>query len=822
MGLETTPARRAVAAGGLCWSLLGKLSWFGLFGWFVTGNFVRSDACGRVDLGGVLMGVKVGRAGAALVCGALVVGATLGSSPAVAGAARTHRASKGSIASAPLSSMVPSRSGHGVSHPAKRLRSIPSSRGPVGSAQVASPTAALSTHALALDHSFDGVGDGFTGPQGTFSVTSAPPDTTGDVGPNHFVQMVNTDLAVFSKTGTVLYGPVPTNTLWSGFGGHCQSDNDGDGSVIYDRAADRWILAQFANASSTVGPFYECVAVSQTGDPTGAYYRYVFQYANFPDYPKLGVWPDGYYATYNMFNPAGTAFLGAQTCAFDRTSMLAGLPATQQCFSTVDTATPNGLLPSHLDGATSPPAGAPNYLVGIGPTAATLTSYQFHVDWTTPANSTLTGPTALNVDPFNALCGGGTCVPQAGTTNRLDSLADRLMYRLDYRNFGDHASLVVGHAITGSPSGAGMRWYELRVIGGAMSVFQQGTYAPDTKYRWMGSLAVNGNGDIGMGFSVSSGTTHPGFHVTGRLAADPAGTMPQGETTIIDGAGSQTGGLTRWADYSTTTVDPTDDCTFWSTNEYIPANGSFNWRTRIGTFRLAGCGAPPAPPKVSIGDATVVQPNRGTATARFTVTLDTPQTSAVTVAFRTINFNAVAPTDYTARTSTVNIAAGAVQAVVAVTVKGQAGASADKAFVVQLDSLTGGTGVVVGRTAGVGFILDATAKADATISVGDTTVVEPNSKTLTAHFTLNLAGSQAAPLTIHYQTTDGTATAPGEYATKSGTLTFAAGVVQKDITITIVGDINASSNEVFTIALSNPSSGVSIFRSTGTGTVLTS
>ena len=717
--------------------------------------------------------------------------------------------------------MIPASVVGSGGHPVRRLGPVRASGATTGTSPAVS-SSSLGLRGPTVDRSFDGVGNGFTGPQGTFSVTSAPPDTTGDVGPNNYVQMVNTDIAVFSKTGTVLYGPVPTNTLWSGFGGDCQTDNDGDGSVIYDRAADRWILAQFSVTSSPSGPFHECVAVSQTGDPTGAYYRYAFAYANFPDYPKLGVWADGYYATYNMFDPTSSAFLGSEACAFDRTNMLAGLPASQQCFTTSATQTPGGLLPSQVDGATPPPAGAPDYLVGLGPSAATLTTYQFHVDWTTPANSTLTGPNVLSVAPFSALCGGGTCVPQSATTTKLDSLADRLMYRLDYRNFGDHESLVVGHAIAGVTAGSGMRWYELRVSGGALTVFQQGTYAPDTKFRWMGSLAFNANGDIGMGFSVSSAATHPGFHATGRLAGDASGTMTQGETTVVDGAGSQAAGLTRWADYSTTSVDPTDDCTFWSTNEYIPANGSFNWRTRIGTFRLAGCGPPPPAPKVSVGDATVVQPNVGNTTARFTITLDTPQTSAVTIGYHTANFNAVAPTDYIARTATVKIPAGSVQAVVAITVKGQAGASVDKAFTLRADSVTGGTGVGLGRAAGTGLILDATPKADATISIGDATVVEPNSKTVIAHFTLNLAHAQGTPMTVQYQTSDGTATAPGDYLAGSGTLSIPAGVVQKDVTITIVGDINSPTKEQFAVTILNPSAGVTLFRSSGTGSTLTS
>ena len=439
---------------------------------------------------------------------------------------------------------------------------------------------------------FDGVGNGFSGPQGTFTVNSAPPDTNGDVGPNHYVQIVNTDLAVFSKTGTVLFGPVPINTLWSGFGGLCQSDNDGDPTVKYDRIADRWIISQFAvtgaNGSST--PFLQCVAVSQTGDPTGAYFRYSFPYTFFPDYPKLGVWPDAYYETFNAFNAAGTSFLGGIACAYDRTKMLAGQAATQQCFNVGTTY--GGLLPSDLDGSRLPPAGSPNYVVALGATNTQLATWKFHVDWTTPASSTLAGPTALATSAYTLPCGGtgGTCVPQSGTTQQLDTLGDRLMYRLAYRNFGDHEALVVNHSVTAGTS-IGVRWYELRAQPRAPSrCSSRGPTRPDASYRWMGSIAQDQAGNMGLGFSTSSSTLHPAIAYTGRLAGDAAGVMTQGEATIVAGAGSQTGNLTRWGDYSAMTVDPIDDCTFWFTNEYIPANGSFNWKTRIASFKFPGCG----------------------------------------------------------------------------------------------------------------------------------------------------------------------------------------------------------------------------------------
>jgi hypothetical protein len=442
---------------------------------------------------------------------------------------------------------------------------------------------------------FEGIGQGFTGPSGTFSVNSAPPDPNGAVGPNNYVEVVNESFAIFNKSGTPIYGPVPTNTLWSGFGGGCQSNDDGDATVVYDRAADRWVFQQFSVSST---PYLDCVAVSTTGDPTGTYNRYSFQFANFPDYPKLGVWPDAYYMTFNLFSGSTGPFVGPEICALDRTKMLAGQPATQQC-KTLGT-NDGGMLPADSDGPTPPPAGAANPIVEFG--TNNLLVYKFHVDWTNTANTALTGPATIPVAAFSPACGGGTCIPQSGTTQQLDSLADRLMYRLDYRNFGDHDSLVVDHSITAGSS-VGVRWYELRDVTsatGAPTLYQQGTYAPDSSYRWMGSAAMDGNGDIGLGYSVSSSAMHPAIRYTAHATTDPLGVMGQGEGSIIEGTGSQTKylniqPLSRWGDYSSLSVDPSDDCTFWYTNEYIASNGAFNWHTRIGTFRVAGCGTTASP-----------------------------------------------------------------------------------------------------------------------------------------------------------------------------------------------------------------------------------
>ena len=316
------------------------------------------------------------------------------------------------------------------------------------------------------------------------------------------------------------------------------------------------------------------------------------------------MWPDGYYTTFNLFNSSGTQFLGPEICAYDRAKMLLGQSATQQCFTL--SSSYGGLLPSDLDGPTAPPAGSPNYVLAFGTNSLLL--WKFHVDWTTPANTTLTGPTNIPVAAFSTACsGGGTCIPQSGTTQKLDSLADRLMYRLAYRNFGDHESLVVNHSVTAGTS-VGIRWYELRNPSGTPTVYQQSTYAPDASYRWMGSMAMDHSGDIGLGYSVSSSSMRPAIRYTGRLAGDPLNTL-QAESSLIEGAGSQIANLHRWGDYSSLSVDPSDDCTFWYTNEYLASSGSFNWRTRIGSFRFPSCSGtttpPPPPPPPAANDFSI-------------------------------------------------------------------------------------------------------------------------------------------------------------------------------------------------------------------------
>ena len=456
---------------------------------------------------------------------------------------------------------------------------------PVRQTAVMQPTASQpQLLAPTLLNQFEGLGTGIQG----FSILGAPPDTNGAPGLTQYVQWVNTSIAVFDKTtGAILAGPILGNSLFTNLGGDCAAKNSGDPIVLYDKLANRWVLSQFA-INSTAGAFHQCVAVSTSSDATGTYNIYSFDYSTFDDYPKMGTWPDAYYTTFNMFN--GNFFVGGDVCAYDRNAMLNGQAATQICFQQGNSV--GGLLPSDVDGTTPPPPGSPNYVLMFG--ANNLQLFKFHVDFTTPVNSTFTGPTVIPVAGFSPLCGGGTCVPQPGTTTQLDSLADRLMYRLAYRNFGDHESLVVNHSVALNGGGGGIRWYEIQSPNGTPTLAQQSTFAPDLSFRWMGSIAMDKAGDMALGYTISTSVIHPSIWFTGRSAADPASTM-QAEATMFDGSGSQTirsngSPLTRWGDYSAMQVDPSDDCTFWYTSEYLHADGVFNWNTRIGNFKFSGCG----------------------------------------------------------------------------------------------------------------------------------------------------------------------------------------------------------------------------------------
>ena len=375
--------------------------------------------------------------------------------------------------------------------------------------------------------SFEGISNAAQSTVSGFTV--APPDTNGDVGPNHYVQWVNLAFAIYDKAGGKVYGPAAGKTLWSGFGGPCQTSNDGDPIVLYDHLADRWLFSQFALPNFPSGPFYQCIAVSTTGDPTGSYNRYAFLVSQdkMNDYPKFGVWPDGYYMSVNQF--AASSWAGQGVVAFERAKMLNGASAGMVYFDMFGT-DPNlgGMLPSDLDGP-APPSGTPNYFVQFdddswGYSPDQLQVWAFSVDWSSPGGSTFTRLTALPTAPFDSnLCGyARNCIPQPSRRKKLDALSDRLMYRLQYRHFSDHDSLVTNHTVdVDGTDHAGIRWYELRDTGSGWGIEQQGTYAPDSDHRWMGSIAMDSAGNIALGFSVSGSTTSPSIRYTGRLAGDP-------------------------------------------------------------------------------------------------------------------------------------------------------------------------------------------------------------------------------------------------------------------------------------------------------------
>jgi hypothetical protein len=473
----------------------------------------------------------------------------------------------------------------------------------------------------------------------------SPPDPNGAVGPNHVVTMSNLHFQIFNKSGTSLFGPAANNTLWSGFGGGCQTRNDGDPVVLYDQVADRWLLTQFTAAA----PYLQCVALSQTNDPTGAYYRWSFLVGNgnnFGDYPKAAMWPDAYYFSTREF-AGGSTFVGVGAYAFNRADAIGGVP-NPRIISFLAPPSPayvvgDGLLPSNLDGFTAPPGPTPpNYFVGTqdnnGPYGApqdALNIFKFHADFNMPQNSTFTLTNTLPTMPFNsilALCAGTrNCIPQPSTANKIDHLGyrQRPMFRLAYRNFGDHESLVTNQSVSAGtgPNGevSGVRWWELRSPNSSPVIFQEGTYAPgltDGIHRWMGSIAFNSLGDIALGFSASNNTNpsvFPSVFYTARHAGDPPGQMTLGEGSIINGTGSQTGSQ-RWGDYTSLWVDPADDQTFWYVNQYVPTTSSIGWRLRIGAFNLGGGTPTPTPTASPSATPTVTATSTPTPTPTATHT----------------------------------------------------------------------------------------------------------------------------------------------------------------------------------------------------------
>lgn len=411
----------------------------------------------------------------------------------------------------------------------------------------------------------------------------SPPDTVGDVGPNHYVQMVNaTVFNVYNKTGTVLVANRDLKALWSS--GGCSTSDSGDPVVTYDSMADRWLLAQFrANFDNGF-----CVAVSQTPDPTGSYYLYEFVTPDFPDYFKITAWPDAYYVGSNETNY--TAY------ALNRANMLLGLSAN--FIRLVPSQGANFLMPADVDGATPPPNGTPGIFYTFKDDTThggtdRVEIYNFNADWVTPGNSTFTTLGTFNITPFTyTVCGffNLDCIPQGGTTQKVDPVSEWPMWRFVYRNFTDHQTLLGNFTVDVGSDRAGIRWFELRKTSGAWSLFQQGTYSfADTIYRWMGSIAMDGDGNIALGYSRSSSSLKPSIYYTTRLASDTPGTFGP-EELMFTGNGVQTGS-NRWGDYSSLNIDPADDCTFWYTQEYYPSNSGNNWNTRVGVFKIPSCGA---------------------------------------------------------------------------------------------------------------------------------------------------------------------------------------------------------------------------------------
>lgn len=464
----------------------------------------------------------------------------------------------------------------------------------------------------------------FEGMNNTFGVL--PPDTTGHVGPNHFIQAVNLGFAVYSKSGVIAAGfPKLINTIWAGFGGSCQTHNDGDPVVLHDQLADRWLISQFA-VTYPGTDFWQCIAISQTADPTGSWYRYAFQWTTgaphkLNDYPHFGVWPDGYYMTVNQFNGNGTGWAGAGVAVFERDQMLIGGAADMIKFDIgLQTLNYGGMLPADLDGTILPQVGTPAFAAEwdnagwIGDPVDTLRIWEIVPDFAVPANSTFGTNPAYDANalltPADAawvFCGVGSpasrrCIPQPGgaVSNNLDAIGDgRLMYRMPYRNFNSHDSMLVLHTVDadGDDTTAGVlhaapRWMEIRgLAAGTPSIFQQGTYAPDSKHRWMPSIAMDKAGNIGLGYSLAeaASTTYASVAYTSRVDTDPLGTLPGGEVVLQAGGGRQTHTANRWGDYSTMSVDPADDCGFWYTQEYYGSTSSASWQTRAGAFTMADC-----------------------------------------------------------------------------------------------------------------------------------------------------------------------------------------------------------------------------------------
>ncbi len=446
---------------------------------------------------------------------------------------------------------------------------------------------------------------------------SYPPDTDGDVSFSHYMQVVNTRFAVYNKNGVKLMGPTNNSVIFNGLP---NNTNDGDAILLYDENADRWLFSQFALPNYPNGPFYENVAISQTNDPTGTWYRYQFQFADMPDYPKLAVWVDGYYMTTRRFASGSGSWLGPAAVAMDRSKMLTGDPTAAMVMFTMPSSG-EGTQAADCD-SDFPPLGTPCPVCYLTSTATgAIRLYDFHVDWTTPSSSTFTLTPTIPISTISIL--NGNIIPQKGTSQKLDAMSGkRIMFRMPFRKFSTHWSMLINTTVNVGGK-AGIRWMELRNVSGTWSLYQEGTYAPsDGNYRWMGSIAMDSVGNIALGYSISSSTMFPGIRYTGRLNGDPLGIMTIAERGITNGGGSQTNTDGRWGDYSAMAADPADIGKFWYTQEYFATTSSANWKTRIGSFSFSNVFSTVStafPNPVCVGDSTqlTIVPNGGSGTYTF-------------------------------------------------------------------------------------------------------------------------------------------------------------------------------------------------------------